>query len=120
MIIYRAMKILEGSDTQLLFHITQTEDWLTTDVDLTQYQKVLLEIRYITGVVEILGTVWQGEWEHSYVTFDILSEGTQGKVWKVSCDIWGVKNESRIRFNSNTIQGEVLSSIKVPEWNADD
>ena len=119
MIIYTAMKILEGSDTQLLFHITQTEDWLTTDVDLTQYQKVLLEMKYVTGIIEIEWVVWQGEWEHAYVTFDILSESTKGKVWKVSCDVWGVKNTSRIRFNSNTIQGEVLSSIKVPEWIAE-
>ena len=42
------MKILEGSDTQLLFHITQTEEWLATDVDLTQYSKIVLEIKYVT------------------------------------------------------------------------
>lgn len=113
------MKILEGSDTQLMFHITQTEEWLTTDVDLTQYTKVILTIRYITWIVEVEWVVGQWEWEHAFVTFDILSESTQWKAWKVSCDIWGVKNESRIRFNSNTIQGEVLSSIKVPEWIAE-
>ena len=112
------MKILEGSDTQLLFHITQTEEGTTTDVDLTQYSKVILMMRYSDGVVDIEWVV--GEWnQNSYVTFDILSESSKGRAGKVSCDIWGIKSEKKIRFNSNTIQWEVLSSIKVPEWIAE-
>ena len=120
MIIYTAMKILEWSDTQLMFHITQTEEWLTTDVDLTQYSKVILTIQYINWIVEIEWIVGQEQWEHAYVTFDILSESTKWKAWKVSCDIRGIKDAKRIRFNQNTIQGEVLSSIQVPEWNVGD
>jgi hypothetical protein len=47
------MFILEGSDTQFTFHITEkTKSGQVNDVDLTVYDKILLEMRYPNGVVE--------------------------------------------------------------------
>lgn len=108
------MNLLEGSDTQLKFHITQTESWTTTNVDLTEYDKVILTVKYINWIVEY-------EWEvdnqnTSYVVFEILSEATKWRRWGISCDIWWISNEQKIRFNDETIKGKVLPSIKIPEW----
>jgi len=118
------MKLLEGSDTQLKFHITEKLKCSGTEsnVDLTIYDKILLEVRYIDGVREYEGVIDNGEWGegNSYVIFDILSEATAWRTWKVSCDIWGVKNEQKVRFNENTIQGDILPSITIPEWTASD
>ena len=115
------MKILEGSDTQFTFHITEkTKSWQASDVDLTVYDKILLEIRYVTWIVEYQ---WSLENEentannsNSYVKFEILSEATKWKSGKISCDIWGVKDAQKVRFNFDTIIWEVLPSVKVPEW----
>ena len=119
------MKILEGSDTQLKFHITEKLkcSGTETDVDLTQFDKVLLEMRYTTWVVEYEWVIdnWEwGEWT-SYVIFDIFSEATAWKSWRISCDIWGVKDGvKKLRFNEETILWEVLPSIVIPEWTAND
>ena len=119
------MKILEGSDTQLKFHITEKLkcSGTETDVDLTQFDKVLLEMRYITWVVEYEWVIdnWDwGEWT-SYVIFDIFSEATAWKSWRISCDIWGVKDGvKKLRFNEETILWEVLPSIVIPGWTAND
>lgn len=115
------MFILEGSDTQFTFHITEhTKSWNVSEVDLSVYDKVLLEMRYTTGVVEYQGTLENEEnTEHnstSYVKFELLSEATKGKVWPIKCDIWGVKDEQKVRFNFDTIEWAVLPSVKVPEW----
>lgn len=118
------MKLLEGSDTQLKFHITEKLkcSGTETNVDLTQFDKVLLEMRYTTWIVEYEWTIdnWKwGEWT-SYVIFTILSEATAWKVWAISCDVWWVKWTSRLRFNESTIIWEVLPSVKIPEWIAND
>lgn len=115
------MKILEWSDTQLKFHITESLrcQWTETSVDLTEYDKVLLEVRYVNWIVEYEWTIDNGQWWewNSYVIFDIFSEATAWKSWPVSCDIWGVKDGvKKIRFNEETIIWEVLPSIVIPEW----
>ena len=119
------MLVLEGSDTQFTFHVTEkTKSWQVNDVDLTVYDKILLEVRYVNWVVEY---EWSLENEentannkHSYVKFDIMSEYTEWRSWPVKCDIWWVKGEQKTRFNWDTIRGEVLPSVKIPEWIAND
>lgn len=109
------MKILEWSDTQLTFHITETEGDTTTDLDLTQFDRVVLEIKFVNAISEI-------EWEidnedNSKVVFDLLSEQTQYRAWWVMADIRWIQWAKKLRLNSNTIYWEVLMSVKVPEWN---
>ena len=108
------MYLIEWSDTQLKFKITETESWATTNVDLTQYEKVLITIKYSNWIVEKEWTV--DDTDHSLVVFDILSEETKWRRWKVSLDIWWVYGEQKNRFNEDTIVWKVLPSIKVPEW----
>ena len=118
------MKILEWSDTQLKFHTTESENscgcagWTATDVDLTDYDKIVLEMRYKNGVVEY---VWEivNEWtneSNSNVVFTIYGEATEWRVGLVSCDIWWVKDNAKVRFNEHTINWEVLPSIVIPSW----
>ena len=116
------MFILEGSDTQLTFQIQKkTSSWQTTQVDLTVYDKILLEMRYIDGIVEYEWELVDGDNTHSKVTFDILSESTKWRTGKIKCDIRGVKNEQKVRFNTRTIVWEVLYSLTIPtEWTAND
>lgn len=119
------MKILEWSDTQLKFHITETEnscgcnDWTATEVDLSDYDKIVLEVRYNNAVVEYEWEIVQEtEWQTTtnYVVFEILSESTIGRTWIINCDIWWIKDASKVRFNEYTIVGEILPSIVIPEW----
>ena len=49
-----------------------------------------------------------------------MSEYTEWRSWPVKCDIWWVKGEQKTRFNWDTIRGEVLPSVKIPEWIAND
>lgn len=120
------MKILEWSDTQLKFHITETEnscgcnDGTATEVDLSEYDKIVLELRYKDLVVEyewtiVEETVWQTTTK--YVVFEILSTSTTGRIWLINCDIWWIKDLSKTRFNEHTIVWEILPSIVIPEWN---
>lgn len=119
------MKILEWSDTQLKFHITETEnscgcnDWTATEVDLSDYDKIVLEVRYNNAVVEYEWEIVQEtEWQTTtnFVVFEILSESTIGRTWIINCDIWWIKDASKVRFNEYTIVGEILPSIVIPEW----
>lgn len=119
------MYILEGSDTQFTFHITEhTKSWQTNEVDLSVYDKVLLEVRYIDGLREYEWSLDNEENieknSHSYVTFVIVWEATMWKSWPVKCDIWWIKDAQKVRFNWDTIQWEILSSVKVPQWIAND
>ena len=112
------MKIREWSDTQLKFHITErTSEWETNEVDLTEYDKILLEIRYVTGRVEYEWEIDSEEESDSYVIFDIFSEATEWKAGMIKADVWWVKDAKKHRFNRMTIEWEVLPSVKVPEWN---
>lgn len=118
------MKILEWSDTQLKFHITESEwtcgcdGWTATDVDLTQYDKIVLEMRYKNGVAEYEWEIVNedGDQSNSNVVFVIYSESSVWRVWTISCDIWGIKADSKVRFNWHTINWEILPSIVIPEW----
>ena len=116
------MFILEGSDTQFTFHITEkTKSWQTNEVDLTEYDKILLEIRFTDWIQEYEGDLDNEENTeknlHSYVRFDLFSEQSAWRSWKVKCDIWGVKDwVKKIRFNWDTIHWEVLPSVKIPQW----
>lgn len=119
------MKLLEGSDTKLEFAVTEKiyENWCFTGVEnpinLTQYDKVILTMKYLDWIVEYEGTV--SEQENSHVFFDIFSEATAWKSWKVVADIWGIKwGAKKVRLNSLTLDGEILHSIKIPEWIVND
>lgn len=113
------MRIREWSDTQLKFHITErTSNWEINEVDLTEYDKILLEIRYVTGKVEYEWKIDE-EW-NSYVIFDIFSEATEWKAGRMKADVWWVKGVKKHRFNRMTIDWEVLPSVKVPEWTVSD
>ena len=115
------MFILEGSDTQFTFHITEhSKSWQVQEVDLSVYDEILLEMRYSTWIVEYKWTLENDEnTEHnsnSYVKFELLSEATKWRTWPIKCDIWWVKEEQKVRFNFDTIEWAVLPSVKVPEW----
>lgn len=99
------MKLLEWSDAQLKFEITQDGQ----AINFNEYSKFLLEIRFIDSIVEI-----EGEIQDWNLVFEIFGERTTGRVWKVDCDIRWIKGEKKVRFNQNTIEGVILSSIKVP------
>lgn len=121
------MKILEWSDTQLLFHITESErtcgqSGTATNVDLTAYDKIVMEMRYIGWVVEYEWTIdnWQGGLWNSYVKFNILSEMSIWRAGFINCDIWWIKWVQKNRFNENTIIWEILPSIVIPEWTVND
>ena len=110
------MRILEWSDTQITYHITvESQSWDYEEVDLTEYDKILLEIEYRKGgVVEYEWTV--DSEKNSYVVFDIFSEATEWKSWPIKADIWWVKDwVKKIRFNSETIKWEVWASVKIPD-----
>lgn len=117
------MRLLEGSDTRVKFHITEkqyTNGVLTgeTDVDLTQYDEVTLSIKFFDGIKEFEGTIdnWQGGEGTAYVIFDILSEDTKDKCGKIQAEIWGTKGQAqKNRLNTETIEGEVLHSFNIPQ-----
>lgn len=118
------MKILEGSDTLLEFHITEkeyTDGVLTneTDKDLTQYDKVILSIKYYDWIVDYEGVVQENT---SHVIFTLLSEDTKDKCGSIQAEIWGVKNDNiqKNRLNETTIEGEILHSFKIPQWTVND
>lgn len=117
------MRILEWSDTQLIFHIVEKslQTWKKTDVDLTVYDRIVLEMKYKDEIKEYVWTV-DTEWEwKSYVIFDIFSEFSIWKVWKISCDIRWIKDWwKKIRFNEETKIGDVLQSITIPQWSANE
>lgn len=114
-----ALNILEGSDTRVKFHITEIEDGVENGVDLGDYDKVVLHIKYFNEIIEIDGTVCTED--TSYVTFDLLSEQTKDRAGDIQAEIWGIQWAKKVRFNSFLIDGAVLHSIKIPEWvvNAD-
>ena len=105
-------KILEWSDTRLRFHITKTEWQETTDVDLTEYDKIILCIRFVKDTVEFVWTV--DEENHSNAIFDLFSESTKWRRWIISMDVWWLKDAKKLRFNLNTVKWNILPSVKVP------
>ena len=112
------MKILEWSDTQLTFHITKTEWQTTTDLDLTEFDEVLLIIKFINKTIEL---TWEiDSQDSSKIVFDLLSEQTQGKAWWIMADIWWIQWAKKLRLNQNTIIWSILASVKVPEWNVNE
>ena len=121
------MLILEGSDMQLKFHITEKQyenGAVVSEVDknLTEYDNIILSIKFFDGIEDFDGTIdnWQGGDGNAYVVFDLFSEDTKDKCWKIEAEIRGVKWEKKNRLNTSTIQGEVLHSLKIPVWSVAD
>lgn len=108
--------IPEGSDTELIFHVTEeTSCWEETDIDLSVYNSVVLKIKYANWeIVNYTGSVNQ---EHNYlVTFTILWESSVWRAWEFKAEIWWIKWAEKHRFNKNTFVWDVLASIEIPEW----
>lgn len=106
--------IYEWSDTQLEFEITEKINCDETPMDLTEYDKVVLNIKYSNDdIVEINGSV--DNEVKSEVIFDLFSEATVWKSWDVRCEIWGIKDDKKVRL-SDVMEWEILHSIKIPEW----
>ena len=112
---------------RLKFHITDkiyTDGVLTneTDKDLTDYDKVILSIKYYDGIVDYEGTIDNWQWGDgvAYVIFELFSEDTAGKSGKIEAEIWGVKGVQKNRLNTDTIKGEILHSLKIPQWIVND
>lgn len=120
------MYILEGSDTQFTFHITEhSKSWQVSEVDLTVYDKVLMEVRYVNWIREYEWSLDNEENTsknlHSYVSFELVWEATMWRAWTVKCDIWWVKDWQKVRFNFDTVIWVILPSVKVPQqWTAND
>lgn len=112
---------------RLKFHITEkeyTDGVLTkeTDKDLTDYDSVILSIKYFDGIVDYDGTIdnWAGGDGVSYVVFELFSEDTTGKSGKIEAEIRGIKWVQKNRLNTETIKGQVLHSLKIPVWTVSD
>ena len=106
------MQILEWSDTRVRFKIREIENWITYDLDLTDYTKYLLEIKFADE--SLLEVEWVVDNETETVYFDIFWEYTDWKEWSISADIWGTKGVKKVRFNPSTIKWKVLSSVYIP------
>jgi len=74
----------------------------------------LLVMKFSNETLEI---EWTVDSENNYlVRFDIYSEQTKGKAGSIFADVWWIEWTTRLRLNQETIQWNILSSIKVPEW----
>lgn len=105
------MQILEWSDTRVRFKIREIENGINYDLDLTEYTKYKLEIRFADdSLLEVDGVVEDGT-----VYFDIFWEYTDWKEWSLTADIWGLKGVKKVRFNPATIKWKVLNSVAVPD-----
>ena len=99
------MQLLEWSDTRVRFKINEIEDNITSVLDYDDFTDYRLEIK---------GTV-DDTTDPNTVYFDIFSEYTNDKQWTFTADIWGTKNEKKVRFNPTTIKWKVLNSVKIPD-----
>lgn len=110
----RPFRIYEWSDTQLEFVLSEMQDWVETPLDLTEYDKVILTIKYSDW--NIVDIEWEVDSEDiSNVVFDLFSEATVWKTWEVKSEIRWIKDNKKVRL-SDTMEWEVLHSIKIPEW----
>lgn len=106
------MYILEWSDTQLKFRITEYSSSSSEAlINYADYDKIVAEIKLLWKIIEL---EWTVDWE--YVIFDIFSEFTKDNAWSILMDIRWIKWEKKIRFNENTVSWVILKSIRIPEW----
>ena len=104
------MQILEWSDTRVRFKVKEIENNTTSDLDLTQFTKYKLEIRFADD--SLLEVDWVVDSWTLY--FDIYWENTDWKAGSIKADIRWVKNLKKVRFNPSTIKWKVLNSVYVP------
>ena len=105
------MQILEWSDTRLRFKISETENNITTDLELSDFTDYLLEIRFSDdSTIEVKWTIDSGT-----VYFDVYGEYTEWHNGSIYADLRGIKWVKKVRFNPTTIKGKVLSSVIVPD-----
>jgi len=107
------MQILEWSDTRVRFKIKEIENNVTTDLDLDDYTKYLLEIRFADD--SLLEVNWVVDDDTDTVYFDIFSEYTDWKEWAFTADLWWTNWAKRVRFNPITIKWKVLNSVYIPD-----
>lgn len=108
--------IPEWSDTELVFHVTEkTSCWDENDVDLTEYNSVVLKIKYSDW--EIVEYPWDIDSTNKFlVTFTVLWESSTGRSGEFKAEVWWVKDAQKHRFNKLTIIWDVLASIDIPSW----
>lgn len=106
------MQILEWSDTRVRFKIKEVQNNVASDLDLDDYSKYLLEIRFSDD--SLLEVEWVVDDDTDSVYFDIFGEYTDWKEWAITADIRGIKWVKKVRFNPSTIKGKVLNSVYVP------
>lgn len=107
------MQILEWSDTRVRFKIKEIQNNVVSDLDLDDYTKYLLEIRFSDD--SLLEIEWVVDDDTDTVYFDIYWERTDWKEWSLTADIRGTNWVKKVRFNPTTIKGKVLNSVKVPD-----
>lgn len=109
------MLLLEWSDTRVRYKLKEKENWISYDLDLSDYDEYQLIIRFADD--RLIEIKWEIVWET--VAFDIFWEFTKWHDWSFVADIWWIKWLKKVRFNPKTIKWKVLNSIKVPEWITD-
>lgn len=109
------MQILEWSDTRVRFKINEIEDNISSVLDYDDFTDYLLEIKFADdSELEIKWTV-DTTTNPNTVYFDIFSEYTEDKEWTFTADLWGCKDEKKVRFNPTTIKWKILNSVKIPD-----
>ena len=107
------MQLLEWSDARVRFKIKEIENNVRYDLDLDDYTKYLLELKFADD--SILEVEWVVDDDTDTVYFDIFWEYTDWNEWALTADIWGTKWVKKVRFNPTTIKGKVLNSVKIPD-----
>lgn len=106
------MQLLEWSDYRIRFKIKEIEDWISYDMDLTDFTDYVMELQFADdSILEIKWSIVSNT-----IAFDIYWEYTENKEWSFKADIWGIKWLKKVRFNPKTIKWKILDSVIVPEW----
>lgn len=107
------MLLLEWSDTRVRFKVREVEDNLTSDLDLWEFTKYLLEIQFDDDTIKEF--IWAVDVATNELIFDIFWEDTANKEWTVKYDVWGIKWAKKVRFNSETKKWKILNSVTIPD-----
>lgn len=109
------MLLLEWSDYRVRFKIKEKENWISYDMDLTEFTDYVMEIQFSDDSIQEIK--WTIVW--TTIAFDIFWEYTENKEWSFKADIWWLKELKKVRFNEKTIKWKILDSVTVPEWITD-
>lgn len=105
------MIIREWSDTVVVANLYLSEWWTTTDVNSTEYDSILMEMKFADWT--ILEKVGEVDTDNT-VSFVLDSADTKNKQWTAEIDIRWIQDTKRTRFNLEKIKVEVSDSVKIP------